>query len=338
MRWWVNIILSVILIVLIIPTLIIKGFSSDEAGKGSISGDDEHGDEISITRRMSEPDVLMYDHSAKKVVRLPIEEYVVGAVAAEMPASFELEALKAQAVAARTLAIKKMRAFGGRGCEKHPQADICSKFNHCQAWISEQQMKNNWKDNYEANYEKIKKAVDETAGYIITYNNKPIEVFYHSTSNGRTADSGEAFSTSLPYYGVVDSPGEEESPRYRQTFTFSNAEFVKIFKKRYPNSKLSSSNLASQIKIKSYTESGRVAEVEVGGITVKGTDFRFLYGLNSTDFKFRFEKDKIKIDTTGFGHGVGMSQVGANYMAKQGHTYIDILKHYYKGIEVDIYR
>ena len=135
MRWWVNIILSVILIVLIIPTLIIKGFSSDEAGKGSISGDDEHGDEISITRRMSEPDVLMYDHSAKKVVRLPIEEYVVGAVAAEMPASFELEALKAQAIAARTLAIK-MRAFGGRGCEKHPQADICSMFNHCQAWIS----------------------------------------------------------------------------------------------------------------------------------------------------------------------------------------------------------
>jgi len=339
MRWWVNFILSIVLIVLIIPTLIIKGFSSDKAESESAAfGDDERGDDISITRQVRVPDVAMYDHTTKKLVRLALEDYVVGAVAAEMPASFELEALKAQAVAARTLAMKKMRAFGGRGCDKHPQADVCSMFNHCQAWISEQQMKNNWKDRYQANYEKIKKAVEETQGYIITYRDEPIEVFYHSTSNGKTADVSEVFSVSLPYYAVVNSPGEEDSPRYRQTFTFSNDEFVRIFKKSYPSSNLSVSNLTSQIKIKSYTESGRVREVVVGGITVKGTEFRLLYGLNSTDFKFRFEKNKVKIDTVGFGHGVGMSQVGANHMAKQGYTYVDILKHYYKGIEVKKYR
>ncbi len=339
MRWWISLILSIILIVLIIPALIIKGFSPvDTVNNSPASRGDQQGDNINITRQASEPDVAMYDHIAKKVVMLALEDYVVGAVAAEMPASFELEALKAQAVAARTLAIKKMRAFGGRGCENHPQADVCSMFSHCQAWISDQQMKKNWKENYQANYEKIKKAVEETRGYIITYRNDPIEVFYHSTSNGRTADAGEVFPTSLPYYGVVNSPGEEDSPRYRQTFTFSNQEFVRIFKKRYPKSNLNASNLASQIRIKSYTESGRVKEVIVGGVTVKGTDFRFLYGLNSTDFKFRFEKDSVKIDTTGYGHGVGMSQVGANHMAKQGHTYVDILKHYYKGIEVEKHR
>lgn len=344
MRWWINLLLSIVIIVVVIPALTVQDFSlfgfKDKRSSSEMNG--QPNDEIDITSKskkgVDEPEIAMYDHATKSIIRMPLEEYIIGVVAAEMPASFELEALKAQAVAARTFAVRKMRAFGGNGCSSHPQADVCSLYSHCQAWISDEQQKKNWGSDYAANHEKIVRAVEETRGYIMTYDGAPIEVFFHSTSNGKTEDAGEVFSHSLPYYTVVDSPGEESSPKYKQTFTFSNDQFVKIFKSRYPSSNLSAKNLSSQIRVKSYTKSGRVGELIVGGIAVKGTDFRYLYGLNSTDFKFKFEEDRVVIETTGYGHGVGMSQVGANYMAQQGHTYVEILKHYYKGVEIEKYR
>lgn len=344
MRWWINLLLSIVIIVVVIPALTVQDFSLfgfDDRMPPSET-DWQPRDEIDIKTKSPKSvenlEVTVYDHATKSIIKMPLEEYIVGVVAAEMPASFELEALKAQAVAARTFAIRKMRALGGSGCSSHPQADVCSLYSHCQAWISDEQQKKNWGSDYIANHEKIVRAVEETRGYIMTYKGTPIEVFFHSTSNGKTEDAGEVFSHSLPYYTVVESPGEENSPKYKQTFTFSNDQFVKIFKSRYPDSNLSAKNLSSQIKIKSYTKSGRVGELIVGGITVKGTDFRYLYGLNSTDFKFKFEGDKVIIETTGYGHGVGMSQVGANYMAQQGHTYTDILRHYYKGVDIEKYR
>jgi len=344
MKWWINLLLSIVIIVVVIPALTVQDFSlsgvEDKISPSETNGQPK--DKIDIIdkseRESGRLEVVMYDHTSKKTVKMLLEEYIVGVVAAEMPASFELEALKAQAVAARTFAIRKMRTFGGSGCSNHPQADVCSLYSHCQAWISDEQQRKNWGSSYAANHEKIVRAVEETKGYIMTYDGAPIEVFFHSTSNGKTEDAGEVFSHSLPYYTVVDSPGEESSPKYKQTFTFSNDQFVKIFKSRYPRSNLSAKNLSSQIRIKSYTKSGRVGELVVGGITVKGTDFRYLYGLNSTDFRFKFEKYRVVIETRGYGHGVGMSQVGANYMAQQGHTYKEILKHYYRGVEIEKYR
>ncbi len=326
--------LFIVIIVVVIPTVIVKGFPRTTLVVQSTDLKDENTG-IDIVRQVEDPEIMVYDHTTKKVIKMPLEQYVVGVVAGEMPVSFELEALKAQAVAARTLAVGKMKSLGGKGCTKYPEADVCSLFSHCQAWISDEQQQKNWGQGYEQNRNKIIKAVQETYGDIITYDNAPIEVFFHSTSNGKTEDAGEVFSHSLPYYTVVESRGEENGPKYRQTFTLSNTEFVKIFKSRYPKSNLISTNLSSQIRIKNHTASGRVGELEVGGITVKGTDFRYLYGLNSTDFKFQFEKDKVKIHTIGYGHGVGMSQIGANYMAQKGYTYIEILKHYYKGVEVE---
>ncbi len=340
MKRWIDIILLIILMVLMLPTLIVTIFSrrSPDAPPPSFQiPEEEESIRVKETNAVYvEPTITLYNHYTKALEAIPLEEYVVGVVAAEMPSSFELEALKAQAVAARTLAARKLRSHGGGGCTKYKGADVCSQYSHCQAWIPESQQRKNWGSNYEENIQKIRQAVEETRGYIMTYEGRPIEVFFYSTSNGKTEDVAEVFSASLPYYGVVDSPGEEGAPRYKETFTFTYEEFVRIFTTKYPKSGLSISNLENSIKILSRTESGRVRDLMVGNTKVKATDFRVLYKLNSTDFTFRFDQGKVYIDTIGYGHGVGMSQIGANVMAKKGQKYIEILKHYYRGIEIQI--
>jgi stage II sporulation protein D len=339
MRYWIDILLFIVVIILILPSLVVGLFSTKEPHEPPPDFQDQSDRDIIHVQNSKEeyiePTITLYNHYTKTLEDMPLEEYVVGVVAAEMPSSFEMEALKAQAVAARTLAVRKLRSYGGRGCSKHKGADVCSEYIHCQAWIPESQQRKNWGDRYEENSQKIRQAVEETRGYIMTYMGEPIEVFFYSTSNGKTEDVAEVFSASLPYYKVVDSPGEEGAPRYRATVSFTKQEFVRIFNSKYAKSGLTSSNLDKKIKILSRTDSGRVRDLKVGDIKVKGTEFRTLYGLNSTDFNFRFEKDKVHIDTIGYGHGVGMSQIGANAMAKQGYSFNDILEHYYRGVKIE---
>lgn len=341
MRRWIDVVVFVVFIVLVLPSLVVSLFTKrnpDEPPPDFQTHREEESIKVKETNTVDyeEPTIILYNHYTKALEPMSLEEYVVGVVAAEMPSSFELEALKAQAVAARTLAARKLRSQGGSGCTKHKGADVCSQFIHCQAWIPESQQRKNWGDKYEENSRKIRRAVEETKGYIMTFEGKPIEVFFYSTSNGKTEDVAEVFSTTLPYYGVVDSPGEEDAPRYRETLSFTNKEFVRIFNSKYSKNSLSTSNLEEGIKILSRTDSGRVRDLMVGGVKVKATDFRVLYGLNSTDFKFRFEEGKVHIDTIGYGHGVGMSQIGANAMAQRGLEYKDILTHYYKGVEIKV--
>lgn len=340
MRQWIDVLIIIILIVLILPSLLVAMFSrrNPDIPPPHVYSYDE-GESIQVKKSSAtyqEPTITLYNHYTKSLESIPLEEYVVGVVAAEMPSSFEMEALKAQAVAARTLAVRKMRSKGGRGCTKYDGADVCSQFNHCQAWISESQQRKNWGDKFQENSNRIRQAVQETRGYIMTYEGQPIEVFFYSTSNGKTEDVAEVFSASLPYYKVVESPGEEDAPRYKETFSFTYDEFIRIFHSQYPNSGLSASKLDQQIKILSWTDSGRVRELMVGNTKIKATEFRTLYNLNSTDFSFRFKQGKVYIDTTGYGHGVGMSQIGANAMAKEGKDYREILKHYYRGVEIEI--
>ncbi len=292
--------------------------------------------EIIIITDTKEEVISMYNHRDKKLVKMPMEEYLTGVIAGEMPASYELEALKAQTVAARTLVVHQMPEYGGRGCNKHPDADVCSSYAHCQEWISRDQMRKNWGEDFENNLIKIQQAVQQTKGLIMTYNEKAIEVFYHSTSNGKTEEVSEVFSNPLPYYTSVDSTGDENAPMFEGSVTLTNREFSEIFESRY-GVKLDSDNLASQIKINSYTDSGRIRDITVGGKKMRATEFRLLYGLNSTDITFVFGKDSITMKTKGFGHGVGMSQAGANRMAQQGYSYKEILQHYYKGVEITHY-
>ena len=337
MKTWFMIILAAAIVILIIPTIIVGVFSgtATELERPISSSNEEQSQPIRVEISGKDPVINLYNHYNKELVTMDLEEYVVGVVAAEMPASFEMEALKAQAVAARTLAVFKMKALGGKGCSRYEGADVCSEFSHCQAWISDEQMKKNWGKSYEENLSKIKEAVFSTWGEIMTYNGKAIEVFFHSTSNGKTENVDEVFSTSLPYYDVVESPGDENGPRYKAAVSFTIDEFIRKIKSKYKDSNITKENIRDQIKILSYTEGDRVKEIMIGGVKVKGTDFRNLFNLNSADFKLYFQGDKVVIETRGYGHGVGMSQVGADYMAEQGKDYREILHHYYQGIEIE---
>lgn len=328
-------ILIVVIFLLLIPPVIVNLLPKKENTAGQPASTDDP-DEIIIEMTSEDVIISMYNQETKELIRLPIEEYLVGVVAGEMPATFDEEALKAQAVAARTFAVEKMLSFGGKGCNLKEGADVCGSFAHCQEWISEDMMRKNWGEEFDVKYAKILQAVNGTKGEIMKYNGKPIEVLYHSTSNGKTEEASEVFSSSLPYYRTVESTGEEDAPKFEGSVTYTNQEFAKIFKSRY-NVKLNPANLKKEIKINGYTESGRIRDLTVGGLKLKATEFRLLYKLNSTDITFVFGKDSITMKTKGYGHGVGMSQVGADRMAQQGYNYKDILYHYYQGVEIEHY-
>lgn len=274
----------------------------------------------------------VYNDETKSVMNLTMSEYLVGVVAAEMPASFELEALKAQAVAARTFAASRILSKSeGNGY------DICTDSSCCQAWCSEADMKDKWGANYETYRQKVQKAVDATLAQILTYDGEPIDALYHSTSGGQTEDSENVFSASKPYLRGVDSPGEESAPKYRVETDFSLKDFVARLNKSFTGAKLTTSNAADKVRVLSRFESGRVKNVQVGKSTATGREFRGALSLNSANFTLTFHGDTVSITTLGFGHGVGMSQLGANAMAKDGASYRDILTHYYTGVKIETF-
>jgi stage II sporulation protein D len=279
--------------------------------------------------------INFYNEKVGKLEEIPLEEYIKGVVAAEMPALFEPEALKAQAVAARTYAVNKMQIFGKGGCDKHPGADICSDSAHCQAWESVEEQKKKWGMlNYYVYSKKIAQAVDDTAGEIITYDDQPILPAFHAISGGKTENSGDVWSQNLPYLKSVTSDGEESAPKFTAEKNIPVQNFISSFKAHYPNANINAKNIKNSISILDTSEGGRVKDIKVGDVTIKGTEFRSIYDLNSTNFKIYFNGNNIKIVTVGYGHGVGMSQYGANSMAKNGNTYQEILKHYYTGVEI----
>lgn len=297
---------------------------------------------MALKVRDEEPDVQLYtdfvikvyDSSAKKTVSIPLEEYIVGVTAAEMPASFEPEALKAQAVAARTFTVKRIAALGGKPCGKDG-CDICTDSSCCQAWDSKSAMKKNWGNNYDKYIGKIKAAVYETKGLIATYGGEPIEAMYHSTSGGFTEDSENVYSAALPYLRSVESPGEEDAPYYRGEETYTRKDFAKRLNSAFPKADLSADGLKDQVRILSRFESGRVAELKLGEVTVTGREFRGALELRSANFEIEIGNKNVKVTTTGFGHGVGLSQLGANAMAKNGSLFDEILCHYYTDIIIE---
>ena len=265
-----------------------------------------------------------------EVTTLTLENYLYGVVAAEMPATFETEALKAQAVAARTYTKKKKQENN----DVHLEADVCDDINHCKAYISEKELREKYGENWISEYyPKIKNAVRETDGIIATYEGKPITAVFHSTSSGMTENSGDVWSKELPYLVSVVSEGEKESPRYTDKIILTLDDFKNKLYKSGKNLKFSE-NKDEWIGEITKNKSGSINKITVGGIEFKGTEIRSLLGLRSTNFTIKLS-DKAEIETTGNGHGVGMSQYGANYMAKQGYNYEQILKKYYTGITVE---
>lgn len=275
------------------------------------------------------PTISMYDDDDDKIISVSLEEYLVGVVAAEMPASFSDEALKAQAVAARTYTLRRIN---NGGCESG--ADICADSKCCQAYSSDEKLKKNWGTNYRSNMTKIVNAVESTSGQALYYNGELIEALYHAASGGQTEDSENVFASSQPYLRGVKSTNEKGSSHMTGTVTLTKSKFASTINKQWPRAKLNANKLKEQFKIIEHYDSGRVKSVKLNKITVTGREFRTILGLDSAMFSFELQGDNVIIRTLGYGHGVGMSQAGANGMAKSGSDYREILLYYYTGVEI----
>lgn len=308
-----------VLIVVVLPALTIK------KDKEPLPGNSAPDIEFSISKLPESDDITVWIDG--DLQSMPMEEYLVGVVAAEMPASYEPEALKAQAVAARTYTQYKK---DHEGCSAHPGADICCESNHCQAYISPEEMAQNWDDDAAVYTKKIVDAVQQTSSEIIYYDGQEIQVFFHASAGGKTENSENVYGEALPYLVSVDSEGEESSSHYYGKVDVSRDEFIKKMTAFSPSIRFDSGPLIGSI---ARFDSGRVQSVSVGNETFTGREIREIFGLNSANFTVK-EDSGVTFSTVGFGHGVGMSQTGANAMAKNGADYIDILTHYFTGVTV----
>ena len=249
------------------------------------------------------------------ILQIPFEEYIVGVVAAEMPASFPVEALKAQAVVARTYA--KQRLSKGLTL-----TDSVST----QSYKDEGQLRSMWGSSYDTYYSKIKNAVDATNGLAIYYNGNYIDAVYHSTSNGYTEDAEYVWGNSVSYLKSVASPWDTTATTYLRTEEKSEQVLLNTL-----GFSITSDTI---VEIISRDASGRVTEVRIGDSTYDGVTLRNILGLRSADFDLEVKDGNLVVTTRGYGHGVGMSQYGAAGMAREGYSYIDILKHYYTGVSI----
>ena len=267
-----------------------------------------------------------------KVEEIQLDEYLYGVVSAEMPASFEEEALKAQAVVARTYTIYKIVNNDG----KHGEADICDDSGCCQAWISKEDRLEKWdEDKREENWNKIVDAVKSTQGKIITYEGKPINAFFHSNSGGATEAPIDVWGGSgYPYLQSVATAGEDAYSQYSSEATFSKEEFEEKIKEVHSDFEIDFDE-KDCIKVEEYTDGNRVKTVKIGNLELSGVEVRTIFGLRSANFKVTINDNEIKFEVTGYGHGVGMSQTGADSLAKEGQSYEDIIHHYYTDVEIE---
>lgn len=266
-----------------------------------------------------------------EVEELGMDEYLYGVVSAEIPASYEMEALKAQAVVARTYTAYKIAHTG-----KHPEAHLCSDSSCCQAWISKEKRFERWNEGErEENWNKIVEAVNSTAGQIITYNGEPINAFFHANSGGSTEIVSNVWGgTDYPYLQSVQTSGEEGYSQYESTVTLTKGELLEKLKEKHPEVQIDYT-MENPIQITEYTDSGRVKTIQFGNISISGVEARSILGLRSAKFNINIDNDNITFDVLGYGHGVGLSQTGADSMAKSGSNYEEIISHYYTGIKIE---
>lgn len=296
--------------------------------------------EIESIEQVTEESETKYDYKNYATIKLlhkqtgeveevELDSYLCNVVSAEMPADYEKEALKAQAIVARTYTVYKINN------KKHEEADICDDSTCCQAWISKEDRLAKWEaTKRESNWQKIEEAVNETKGKIITYNNEPINAFFHSNSGGTTEIPVNVWGgTGYPYLQVVETAGEEGYSQYSSEVELTNEELINKLKEKYPDIQIDFNN-NEDIKIVEYTDSNRVKTIKFGNHEISGVEARTIFGLKSTNFEVEKQNGKVKFSVKGYGHGVGMSQTGADSMAKEGKNYEEIIKHFYIGVEI----
>ena len=262
------------------------------------------------------------------VTEMSFSDYLQGVLRAEMPASFQEDALRAQAVAARTYTYYKMSSGGNHG----DTADICTDHTCCQAFLGKDRAADNWGKNAERYEAKIENAVSATDGQVMLYGGTPILAVFHSSSAGETWNSGQVWAQDLPYLQSVSSPEGEGVPNYYSTVELTEAEFREKFLAARPEADLSGP--ASEWIQDPVTDGVHVERITIGGVPVSGPSVRSIFGLRSASFTAEAGDGKITFYVTGYGHGVGLSQYGANAMAEAGSTWREILEHYYTGVTI----
>ena len=265
----------------------------------------------------------LYDHNTKEITEINREDYIFGVIAAEMPALYEEEALKAQSVAAYTYACYY------RELNKNENYDLSTDPSVSQCYITKEEARKKWGDKADEYTEKLEKVIADTAGYTVKYDGKIILAVYHAIAAGKTEESGNVWGRSYPYLKSVDSSLDKESPNYTQTVSFSEAELKKLL-----NGVKFSGKCENYFTAPVKYPSGYVKEIKVCGTAVSGTNIRNCLDLRSACFDVVYENGMFKFTTYGYGHGVGLSQNGANALAKEGKDFKEILMHYYTGCQV----
>ncbi len=281
---------------------------------------------IKNKKENSSVEISLYDKNKDEVVKINIEDYLVNVVSAEMPSSFSIEALKAQAVAARTYALRKTN----KNLPEHKGADLCTDFSHCQAYSYNTDLKSKWGKNYLKNYKKIKLAVDSTAGEYLMFDNDYAITVFHSCSNGITEKASEVWGGNIPYLVNVESSGDYLKKDYITKAVFSEKEFKNIIKNNFNDIDFSNEEVGDI----TYTSGSNVNDICLFGKKIKGTDIRKMFSLKSTSFTLDKKENDFIFTVSGNGHGVGMSQYGAEKMARDKQSYKEILSHYYPGTKL----
>ncbi len=274
----------------------------------------------------------VYDDDADVVLTLDGRQYMIGVLAAEMPASYDEEALKAQAVAAMTYAYR--RKLSGNIDEAHTGAELCTDSNHCKGYLHDNEMKEKWGITYSKYLKKITQAVDSVYGEIMTYENAPIDAVFHSVSSGKTESAQDVWGADIPYLKSVDSHFDEEYDKYLSEVKLSKKELKELMSDFNEEADFSEDEEDWLCNVKR-SSAGGIITAELCGITLSGRSIRKLFKLRSTNFQLSFDDGTFTFRVKGYGHGVGMSQYGANALAKEGMDYREILMHYYQGIEFE---
>lgn len=267
----------------------------------------------------------LYDHQSGSITEISAEDYIFGVLAAEMPASYETEALKAQAVAAYTFACRRKQTSADK------EYDISTDYTVDQAYITEEAAREKWGDNADEYIEKLRSVVEETAGYMVTYEETTALTVYHAVSSGKTECASDIWGGDIPYLIAVDSPGDRLASNYLSSSKFTAEDFSERLKELC----VFSGEPEAWIGESECTDSGYVKQITICGNSVSGSKLRAALDLPSGTFDISLRDDTFTVTCKGYGHGVGMSQYGANVMAEQGSDFKEILCHYYPGCEVE---
>ncbi len=336
-------IFSLILLIFLIPALCLipsRGTLSSSSSKADkIQGEPVSKAQTASTTASSDADVLdtitVYNKADQSVQSYPFSEFLTCVVASEMPATFEEEALKAQAVAARTYLLQRVLYYQKNGTPKeHHGALTCTDSTHCQAYIAKEERLKSWGQNADLYWKKVSGAVSGTANIIMTYDGKPINAVFHSMSSGATESAQSVWGSDVPYLKSVNSSLDKNAPQYQTEVTLTKEQLKKVLSDHVKDVNFEHGIFGNIER----SNTGSIRSIVVGNVKITGAQFRKILNLRSTNIQFSVEGNSVHMMVRGYGHGVGMSQYGANFLAKEGKKYPEILTSYYTGIRVEAYR